>query len=226
MEITSQLANIEDDVKLLKGEIKSILKEIRTAVLSSDNPFTADSGIRHVSASPASIPDAGPALIDAPEAAPAPAEEPTPFSPRPVALPAPLPLPMVELPQAAPQSEVPSTEPRPSRNEASARDEPAELQPTSLFTIASLLAWAEDAIGTLGARRFRLMLELAYFAELLSPEVRDVLREVAEIWSTDSEPDRPVNVNECLLQLRQLEAIVNGDRVARIPRRRSRRRGS
>jgi hypothetical protein len=227
MEITSQLASIEDELKLLKGEIKSILKEIRTAVLSSDNPFSANtSSIRSSSAAPASAPTAGPALVDASQTPPAPVEEPTPFSPRPVELPAPQPQPIVEPQRAAPHNEAQFAEPVSLHNEASARDEPAELHPTSLFTIASLLAWAEDAIGTLGARRFRLMLELAYFAELLSPEVRDVLREVAEIWSSDQEPDRPVNVNECLLQLRQLEAIVNGERVARIPRRRSRRRGS
>ncbi len=41
MELTNQVATLQDEVKLLKGEIKSILKEIRTAVLSRDNPFAA-----------------------------------------------------------------------------------------------------------------------------------------------------------------------------------------
>lgn len=223
MEITSQLANIEDDVKLLKGEIKSILKEIRTTVLTSDNPFSANtSSIRASASASASIPDAGPAPVDPSDASSAGTQEPAAFSPRPVELP--VPQPRGEPPRDVPQNQASFAEPVSLHSEAPAREAPAE--PTSLFTIASLLAWAEDAISTLGARRFRLMLELAYFAELLSPEVRDVLREVAEIWSKKDEPDQPVSVNECLLQLRQLEAIVNGDRVTRIPRRRSRRRSS
>ncbi len=44
MELTEQLGTLQDEVKLLKGEIKAILKELRTAVLSSDNPFTMDAG--------------------------------------------------------------------------------------------------------------------------------------------------------------------------------------
>jgi hypothetical protein len=116
---------------------------------------------------------------------------------------------------------VPAAAPVPLHREQPADDEPAELH-TSLFTIASLLTWADDAADLLGPRRFRLLLELAYFAELLSPEVRDVLREVAEVWPADHERERPATVNEVLLELRQLEAIVNGDQVARIPRRRRR----
>ena len=44
MDLTNQVATLQDEVKLLKGEIKSVLKEIRTAVLSQDNPFSVNSG--------------------------------------------------------------------------------------------------------------------------------------------------------------------------------------
>jgi hypothetical protein len=216
MEITHQIAALEDELKLLKGEIKSILKELRAAVLASDNPFSANtSSIRSSSVSVAT-----PDQVVLPSEPPAPAAEETPFSPRPVELPAS----QHEL-AAAPSHEATAPEAVPIRHDALDHDERSEARPASLFTIASLLSWAEDAIGTLGPRRYRIMLELAYFAELLSPEVRDVLREVAELSSMEQEPERHVSVNECLLQLRQLEAIVNGERVARIPRRRSRRRG-
>lgn len=214
MELTSQLASIEEDVKLLKGEIKSILKEIRAAVLSSDNPFSSASGAAKV----VTPPSPGPDTI---EPVPAGAPDPSPFSPHPgevSAFPAAAPAPFSQAPGRAELKPIDST-PRES-------DEIREPAATSLFTIASLLVWAEDAMNTLGARRFRIMLELAYSAELLSPEVRDVLRDLAEVWSTEKEPDRPVNVNEVLLHLRQLEAIVNGERVTRIPRRRVRRRGA
>lgn len=214
MELASQLAGIEEEVTLLKGEIRSILKEIRAAVLNSDNPFTSNGGAGKAPAPPSQL------IAEKEEpVAPEPATAgPSPFAPHPV-----------ETPQAASQLAPvpePATLVEPAPLHAPAREQNQDTGTTSLFTIASLLAWAEDAMNTLGARRFRLMLELAYSAELLSPEIRDVLRDLAEIWSTEKEPDRPVNVNEVLLQLRQLEAIVNGERVTRIPRRRARRRGA
>ena len=207
MELTGQLANLEDEIKLLKGEIRSILKEIRAAVLNSDNPFSNPATLQKINQTAA-----------APvEAAEAPAhEEPTPFAPRPVEVgqPALQPAPVLETPfaQPVPVSAIP--------------DEPQESPRTNLLTIAALLVWAEDAIGALGARRFRFMLELAFFSELLSPEVRDVLRDASELWAKEGDADQPVSVNECLLQLRQLEAIVNGERVERLPRRRAKRRSA
>ena len=39
MELNAKLASLEDEVKLLKGEVKLILSEIRTAILGQDNPF-------------------------------------------------------------------------------------------------------------------------------------------------------------------------------------------
>jgi hypothetical protein len=208
MEITSQIASVEEELKLLKGEIKSVLKEIRAAVLNNDNPFTSNTAaLRAVSSGAGPLPVSSDTLPATPEATPGavhiekhnePASLETPFSP-------------------------PAPEPIPLHAPSSAREEPPEPRP-SLFTIASLLTWSEDAVAALGTRRYRLMLELAYAAELLSPEVRDVLRETAELWPSDKEPERPVSVNDCLLQLRQLEAILNGERVARLPRRRMRRR--
>ena len=226
MEITHQIANLEDELKLLKGEIKSVLKEIRAALLNQDNPFTSNSpGLRTGGVAPASLPDVGPAPADVLplHPSPPPAQEP---APSPFATPPPV---AQHDQHAEPQHAVPISEPAaaaqpiPLHGQRPADDEPFEPR-TSLLTIASLLAWVEDALASLGARRFRLMLELAYFAELLSPDVRDVLRDVAEIWANDQEPEGPVSVNECLLQIRQLEAVLHGEHVTHIPRRRLRRR--
>lgn len=46
MEIAAQMAALEEEVKVLKGEIKSILEEIRSAVLAQDNPFDPEGGLR------------------------------------------------------------------------------------------------------------------------------------------------------------------------------------
>ena len=44
MEMNQQLSGVQDDLKLLKGEIKNILKELRGAILAEDNPFTKGAG--------------------------------------------------------------------------------------------------------------------------------------------------------------------------------------
>ena len=45
MEITAQIGALEDELKILKGEVKSILEEIRAALLDRDSPFGAEGGL-------------------------------------------------------------------------------------------------------------------------------------------------------------------------------------
>ena len=216
MEITSQIANLEDEIKLLKGEIKSVLKEIRAAVLSQDNPF----GMNAISLTP---PAASPAPA---QPVPPPVLEATPQSSPPISFPSPTrPEVAAERPQIFHEEPAPRRQaPEAARPREDAPDPADDDKRPSLLTIASLLGWVEDTLISLGPRRFRLTLELAYFAELLSPEVRDVLRDLPQLWPDATEPERPLSVNECLLVLRQLEAILQGEQVTRLPRRRARRR--
>jgi hypothetical protein len=220
MEITSQLANLEDEVKLLKGEIKSILKETRAAILASDNPFTSGGAaplpggaapspeLPAASGPFASFVDAGQPTGDgADDGPPRGGAEPSP--------PAPLAGPFHGATAAHHPGE--SIRLLVGEEAGSPPSEPA----IDLMTIASLLVWSEDAIAALGARRFRLMLELARAAHLLAPEIRDVLRDATEVWQPDDDTEHPSSVSECLLQLRQLEAILDGEQVTRIPRRRA-----
>ena len=90
----------------------------------------------------------------------------------------------------------------------------------SLPALAALAVWAEDALNTLGPRRFNFVLDLATFAELLSSEGREVLSGLIDVDMLSDEEDRPIHVNECLVVLRQLEAIVHGEKIVRLPRRR------
>ena len=285
MELTSQVANLQDEVKLLKGEIKAVLKDIRAAVLSENNPFA-------LNAAPSSAPgpvawpgtgeqrpeqQGGPVQVDRAEAAAPvpvlPAQPPPPPAPAAVppdqaasSFPAPQvaadpvymppfegvarsresfagaaaesPAPIATPPQA-PAAQEPIPFPSVARDERRRRDdapaaagrgvredeeEPAQGPTWNLLTVASLAVWAEDALATLGPKSFHLVLELATFAELLPPEVRDVFRGLADLSSQQQAEHQPVTVNEYLLVLRQLEAILQGDDVAKLPRRRGRRR--
>ncbi len=255
MDLTNQVATLQDEVKLLKGEIKAVLKEIRTAVLSQDNPFSSDSGtpafqpVNHSagddSGEPANkqtntpeIPDVAAIAIPtfgAPPAAPPAA----PLALPPAAEPAP---PPATAPGPPPAAEPASIEPIPLRPSAEQTqetdwanepddeldDKPDDAQASthgraqawSITSIAGLAIWAEEALQALGPRRYQFVLKLAAFAELLTPEAQEVLGSMDESDPGATADDRSVTVNECLVVLRQLDAIVHGERVIRLPRRR------
>ena len=98
-------------------------------------------------------------------------------------------------------------------------EQPADGPAWSLPALAGLAVWAEDAMTTLGSRRFEFVLELASLADMLSEEARDVLLCLVDREPTTEQDERPLHVNECLVILRQLEAIQHGEKIVRLPRR-------
>jgi hypothetical protein len=192
-----------------------VLREIRTAVLNNDNPFTLD-------ASAVLVPPAPPREREAaepPEAedrsgitfsVPAspqedePAPEPTPIRPSPA--------PRAQQPAAPPQPAPPIPAEAPAHG---GRD-------WNLLTVAGLMLWAEDAAATLGADRLRMVLELASFAELVPPDARDVLVRAAQLATRKDPPQEPASVIDCVVVLHQLEAVLHGEMRTRLPRREER----
>ena len=234
MELDQAVTTLQDEMKLLKGEIKTILKDIRSAVLSADNPFTA--GVKPPTFNAVARPGSNDAA-DEPGVEQAEEDEAQPPSDT-------LPLDGPSQPPGTPPLDGPSqppgmpplagpgqpplgvalpgsdNEPTPIRPPTS--DAPASSPPQwNLLTIASLTAWAEDAVKTLGQQRFQIVLELACLAEVLSTEVQEVLGRVAELAPAKKENYQPLNVNDCLVVLNQLEAILQGEKVTKLRRRRS-----
>ncbi len=213
MELNQTVTTLQDELKLLKGEIKTILKEIRAAVLTADNPFVGASGTPkfRVVERPGEDDDEGSDKGDKEEDD---ASE----------------TPAADLPGQPPggvgmaESGAPSDDkvPIPLRPDGEEHASTSPLQ-WNLLTIASLTAWAEDAVKTLGPQRFQIVLELAGFAELLSSDVREVLSSLAELAPAKESKEakaRPMNVNECLVILHQLQAILQGETVTRLRKRR------
>ncbi len=124
---------------------------------------------------------------------------------------------------AASGAPIDDKEPIPIRPDEEEHESSSPLQ-WNLLTIASLTAWAEDAVKTLGPQRFQIVLELAGFAELLSSDVREVLSSLGELAPAKESKEakaRPMNVNECLVILHQLQAILQGETVTRLRKRRA-----
>lgn len=205
MELNQTISELQEEMTLLKGEIKSVLTEIRTAVLNADNPFTQDPRIgalpppEHAEAPSAPIDNDGPRFsvpATPPEANEPPAPEPAASRPPP--------------PAAVPAATAP---PAPVETAQEGSD-------WSLLTVAGLMLWAEDAVATLGTERLRMVVELAAYAALLPPGARDVLIRVAELAPKKELHEEHASVIDCVVVLHQLEAILHGEQGMHLPRRR------
>ncbi|HXF51572.1 MAG TPA: hypothetical protein VNM43_07815 [Dehalococcoidia bacterium] len=189
MELNHRLQVLEGEMKIVKGEIKEILAEIRAAILNRDNPFAREGAFGLVEKAPSQA-NATPAESPpAPEPAP-PAPEPPSEPPR-----------VASEPHAAPRLRVvPEPEPEP----------PAAREPAwSLLTISHLAIWVEEAVHRLGPRRVRTMLELCEIGGMVGPETKAALLRIIE--PDAPEPSRTPTVNEWLLALRELEALLHDE---------------
>ena len=176
---------------------------IETSIVSSLGFSNFEWTVRRSEATPASAPTM-PAPPTAPQSAPS--SVPPPGSIEPTAAP----------------GGVPSAPPSQSIEQAEDVDvSPRQLGRVHLLTIAGLMAWAEEAVATLGTERFEIVLELGAATNLISSESRDVLARIAKLVPSNKSMDEPMNVIECLVVLRQLEAILQGENIAKIPLRRS-----
>jgi len=207
-QLESRVATLEDEGKIVKGEVKQILTEIRTAILVRENPFEVESAFGRGGAA---------ALVAGiTHSAPAPAPEPAPHQrePEPPQARKPKPEPIEEIadddepePPASGPREPIMLRPQPTYAPQPIVEEP---QPNwSLLTIAGLSAWAEEAMRRVGPLRLEILLDLCEAAGHLSPQARTALARVTELDLP--EPAETPSTNETVVLLRQLDALVNDD---------------
>ena len=233
MELNAKIASLEDDVKLLKGEVKLILSEIRTAILGQDNPF-ADPG-QALRADPGALESRPPIRVvrvaseddeaetseqpspKAPEAiwddeaetlVPEPAtavEEPQPEEPAPAPV----------RPVATRRAPAQPPEPVPiARVEPAPAPAPGSTPRWSLITVAGLAVWAEEAVKQIGSERLRILLDLCEFTGYLSGPAKEALLKVTSLGLQAEERTTPPSANECLVVLCQLDALMRGEEPA------------
>lgn len=202
-QLESRVATLEDEGKIIKGEVKQILTEIRSAILVRENPFESDGGRGGAAAPTTVISGAAPATAKvelvmpaAPEPQPEPAPEPEPRRHQPVP------------PQQDYASE-PAMEPVMLRPQPATAIAAAAQPQWSLLTIAGLSAWAEEAMRRLGSLRLEILLDLCEAAGHLTPDARTALSRVTEMEIP--EPEQAPSNNDTVVILRQLEALVNDD---------------
>jgi len=188
MELGSKVTALEEEVAVLKGEIKTILQEVRTAVLARANPFAADSYEN----------------LPPPAAAPQPAAEPE-APPRVIQL-----NPAVEpdlqqqqttpsQPWAAVETDV-ARQPLPSTPPAKRR--------WSVGALATLMAWTQDTTSRMDASDLDIVLTMARYGGLIEAELEATLTKLAAPLFPRGQEKRRSGVSDYLLALRELAALI------------------
>jgi hypothetical protein len=190
MELGSKVTALEEEVAVLKGEIKTILQEVRTAILARENPFAADYEPLHVPTSSPAHPPQEEAETEKP--------------------------PKVIQVNALPDPE--TQEPPPISQHAAAVEtdaaRPAAPSPQggkrrwSVGALATLMAWTQDVTTRMDANDLDIVLSMARYGGLIEPELESTLTRLAAPLFPPRQEKRRTGVSDYLLALRELAALI------------------
>jgi hypothetical protein len=210
--LNSKVAALEDEMRIIKGEVKQVLTEIRSAILVQDSPFEeSPTRARPVQIVPAVEPARVEIVMPHVEE-PAPTAKPVVLAEPPHTEPAHMELSRQD---AHPEPNTPphqlhATQPQVAQHGAPLQHAPVPHQARwSLLTIANLAAWAEEAFQRLGGLRLAILLDLCEVSGYLSPEARLALARVSDLDIPS--PEQPASPMEVTVMLRQLDALLQGE---------------
>jgi len=185
MELTSKIASLEEEINVLKGEIKTILQEVRAALLARENPFSLEA---LEPLQPQDLAAAG--------------HTPGPAGPQAPSLPA-----TESPPEAAAEYEIqapPSALPK----EAPQGERPA----WSVQSLAMLAAWVQDTAARLAPADLEVLLALARYGRLIDAELETLVANLAARHAPETKEPARAGVNDYMLVLRQLAALAGPPR--------------
>ena len=187
MELQAKVTALEEDLSILKGEIKAILQEVRVAVLARQNPFLDDdfSAPEPRSAATTGWPTDEPFQLDT-------------TRPAPVALPV---APTVQAVGARP-----AALPAPQPDVASDVEEPLPpSKPSGTLDLAGLLSWLQETAAQFNQSDFRMLIQLAAYGGLIDGGLEQSLVELG--GSVSESEARKASLPEFALALQKLEAV-------------------
>ena len=208
-DLEPRVKQLEEDVGILKGEVKSVLMEVRTTLLSQSNPF-ANSVISPPSHAPETIrqpePPA-PAQRHDPPASPA-YQEPS-HNEQPL--------------QNAHRNDFPDPFAQPERQQPPAQQQQSMPLPVAprrsweLNTLAMLLAWCQGNMVRLSDKEMSSLLSLARYGGLVDDELASILLEISGSFD-EGKTGRAATVSEYLLALHELHSVIKEEEAPATPR--------
>jgi hypothetical protein len=201
MELQARVTALEEEVGILKGEIKTILQEVRVAILARENPFLEEAGEGPVSAANVNFfaldepPPVRPVMSEAP-AQPAPAS--------PVAATPPAAAANVEPTPIRTAARIEATEPEPVFEAPQARTaSDAGIRPLDL---AALLTWVQETTERFSESDFAILLSIGTYGDLIDDELKETLMELSQ--QLPSNESHKASLSEFTLALQQLSALM------------------
>jgi hypothetical protein len=200
MDLTARVTALEEEVSVLKGEIKTILQEVRTAVLARDNPF-----------------DASFAAVPRPQEVPAAQTPATQTAPPPPTHEASNGHNLTHLHEVPPASQAASeTAPFVEMKQASAATSSRSLEAGSAWpaprwsvhSLAALMSWTQESAQRFTCQDLGIVLSIARYGGLIDKDLEATLAELAQTLAPANEPQR-ATATDFLLALRQLDALLD-----------------
>lgn len=183
MELEKRVENIETEIKVVKGEIKKLLVDIRDLINKSENPFDNNHKRR------ISVPETRENEVEA--------ENQKSGSDNEVSDPKPCEGGSEMSRQINPINEMQAIEPE------------IPIRKIDAFTLVELMRWVDYAIRTVGRSNLEVVLELYSLTGQLSEEVKYVIRNIAKLSIEEPEFEDEVSMKDNITVLSQLYAILN-----------------
>jgi hypothetical protein len=216
MELNEKIKTLEDEVKLMKTEMKSVLIDLRIALNNYENPFVNVRQLEKASEIKASEIKFKAETGNGGEVEEKYTKEEQESTIEPVE-PSPeieeITMPIVEEEkESAIEPVEPTINPDPASMTRSEMKKLAGERNIDILLLTRLMNWTDNSLYTIGKEKLNAILNLYDFTGSLAKEMKDLIIKISELSTAKSTPaDNDVEMKNCIQILYQLDKIISGE---------------
>lgn len=194
MELDKRVEEIETELKVVKGEIKDLLMDIRDTVNKNENPFC--NGQRH-GASKLETKEKG---TEKENQLPVNEEKLENEKNKEIAH---------EPVKTVSPDKVPEENMQRQKTQMQAIETENQARKIDTFTLVELMRWVDFAVRTIGHSNLKVLLDLYAVTGQLPEEVKSIIENIANLPIEEPAGEEKVNMKDNITVLSQLNAILN-----------------